>query len=40
VAKLVGDGWLSCWEMGGQGGGRWVVNLLGDGWLSCWEMGG
>jgi hypothetical protein len=33
-AKLVGDGWLSWLEMGGQVGWRWVAELVGDGWLS------
>jgi hypothetical protein len=46
VAKLEGDGRLSCREMGGYVGGRWVAKLLGrwvamlegDGWLSYREM--
>jgi hypothetical protein len=40
MAKLVGDGWLSWWEMGGKVGEvgakfeRWVAKLEAHGWLS------
>jgi hypothetical protein len=40
VAKLQGDGWLSCRKMGGEVAERRVAKLQGDGWLSCRETGG
>ncbi len=33
-SKLEGDGRLSCREMGGYVGGRWVAKLWGDGCMA------